>query len=365
MASRTRVVFFGTGLFACVWLLCGVNTLHPADSSSPDTTNQVSGAEPAPAVTPNFQEQQDVIQQAIEQTRREAEAAARRNTEALTQRLTLIQQALEAQHRRELDAVQNSNRATLMVAGALAATGLLGMFCLAFFLMRATNRLTDAAMAVPLSHALGPGPAQNVLTAGDAHLAVGSPAEFAGERFLGAIEQLEKRLHELEHTTPYVPTAGSGSHANGQPKLETAKTEPNPDLESRAGEARHEPGQEQAAAEQPAADSGHAAHVALLLAKGQTLLSLDKAVEALACFDEVIALEPRHADALVKKGNALEKLRRTEEALECYDRAIAADRSLATAYLYKGGVFNRLQRFEEALKCYEQALQTEQKTLAS
>jgi len=86
MASRARVVFFGTGLFACVWLLCGVNTLHSADSSSPDTTNQVSGAEPAPAVTPNFQEQQDVIQQAIEQTRREAEAAARRNTEALTQR---------------------------------------------------------------------------------------------------------------------------------------------------------------------------------------------------------------------------------------------------------------------------------------
>ena len=365
MASRARVGFFGTGLFACVWLLCGANTLYPADSSSPDTTNTVSGAEPTPAVTPNFQEQQDVIQQAIEQTRREAEAAARRNTEVLAQRLTLIQQLLEAQHRRELEAVQNSNWTTLMVAGALAATGLLGMFCLAFFLMRATNRLTDAAMAVPLSHALGPGPTHNVLTAGDAPLAVGSPAEFAGERFLGAIEQLEKRLHELEHTTQYVPSGGAGSHANGQPKLETAKSEPNPDSESHGGATGHEPGEEQTAAQQPAADSGHASHIALLLAKGQTLLSLDKPVEALACFEEVIALEPRHAEALVKKGNALEKLRRTEEAIECYDRAIAADHSLTTAYLYKGGVFNRLQRFEEALKCYEQALQTEQKTLAS
>ncbi|PYK96478.1 MAG: hypothetical protein DME19_19595, partial [Verrucomicrobia bacterium] len=114
-----------------------------------------------------------------------------------------------------------------------------------------------------------------------------------------------------------------------------------------------------------APDSSQAPHLALLLAKGQTLLSLDKPAEALACFDEIISLDPRNAEAFVKKGTALERLRRTEEALECYDRAIAVDRSLTTAYLYKGGVFNRLQRFEEALKCYEQALQTEQKTLAS
>src|SRR5947207_14695940 len=365
MASRTRVVFFGTGLFACVWLLCGVNTLHPADSSSPDTTNQVSGAEPAPAVTPNFQEQQDVIQQAIEQTRREAEAAARRNTEALTQRLTLIQQALEAQHRRELDAVQNSNRATLMVAGALAATGLLGMFCLAFFLMRATNRLTEVAMTVPLSHALGTGYSPNVLTAGDSHLAVGNPTELASARFLGAIEQLEKRLRELEQTAQEAPSVGASNHANSQPNPETAKAEANSDTKAAANTTRHEPEKNQSAWQEPASDSSHPPHVALLLAKGQTLLSLDKPAEALACLEEVISLDPRNAEALIKRGNALERLRRTEEALECYDRAIAVDSSLTTAYLYKGGVFNRLQRFEEALKCYEQALQTEQKTLAS
>ena len=305
-----------------------------------------------------------MIQQAIEQTRREAEAAAMRNAEALTQRLTLIQQSLEAEHKRELEAVQSSNRTALMVAGALAATGLLGMFCLAFFLMRATNRLTEVAMTVPLSHALGTGYSPNVLTAGDSHLAVGNPTELASARFLGAIEQLEKRLRELEQTAQ-AASGGTSGHANEQPNRETAKAEANSDTKAAASTTPHDPEKNRSAWQEPASDSSHPPHVALLLAKGQTLLSLDKPAEALACLEEVIALDPRNAEALIKRGNALERLRRTEEALECYDRAIAVDSSLTTAYLYKGGVFNRLQRFEEALKCYEQALQTEQKTLAS
>src|SRR5437867_944595 len=107
MASRARVDLSGAGVIACIWLFCGAWIVHSAESPSPGATN-ASGAEPTPAVAPNFQEQQDVIQQAIEQTRREAEAAAERNTEALTQRLILFQQMLESQHRRELEAVQSS-----------------------------------------------------------------------------------------------------------------------------------------------------------------------------------------------------------------------------------------------------------------
>ena len=369
MASHARLQFLRVGLIACFWLVCCAWSGRSADSLSPGATN-VSAAEPAPVGVPTFQEQQDVIQQAIEQTRREVEAAAMRNAEALTQRLTLIQQSLETQHQREVEAVQRSNRTALMVAGALAATGLLGMFCLAFFLMRATNRLTEVAMAVPLSHALGTGYSPNVLTAGDSHLAVGNPTELASARFLGAIEQLEKRLRELEQTAQEAPSVGAPSvgasnHVNNQPNPETAKAEANSETKANASTTRHESEKNQSAWQEPASDSSHPPHVALLLAKGQTLLSLDKPAEALACLEEVISLDPRNAEALIKRGNALERLRRTEEALECYDRAIAVDSSLTTAYLYKGGVFNRLQRFEEALKCYEQALQTEQKTLAS
>jgi tetratricopeptide (TPR) repeat protein len=88
---------------------------------------------------------------------------------------------------------------------------------------------------------------------------------------------------------------------------------------------------------------------------------LDKPQEALDCFDEVLALDPEHADALVKKGAALERLQRLDEAIECYDLAIARDNSLTMAYLYKGGVFNRMERYSEALACYELALKSQQK----
>ena len=62
--------------------------------------------------------------------------------------------------------------------------------------------------------------------------------------------------------------------------------------------------------------------------KGQSLLTSDRPEEALACFDEVLAVEPKNAEALVKKGTAFEKMRQPQEALEYYDRAIAADNSL-------------------------------------
>jgi len=349
------------GLSVCTGLFLTAVTVHSADAPSSGDTNVV-GAQSAPAVFPGFQEQQDVVQQAIEQTRREAESSVKRNTEMLTQRLAEFRQSLEAQHQHELEIMQNSNRTALMVAGVLAGAGLLGMFCLAFFLMRATNRLTETTLTVPFAHSLGPGHPPNALGAGDAHLSPGNPAELAGARFLGAVEQLEKRLHELEHTAHTAPAA-TANHANGEPKPETAK--PTGEPETVSGAKALPSAEEVVVLPEATLDSGRASRAALLLAKGQVLVSLDKTVEALACFDEAIALDPGHAEAFVKKGNVLEKLRRTEEALECYDRAIEADSSLTTAYLYKGGVFNRLQRYEDALKCYERALQTGQQTPAS
>jgi tetratricopeptide (TPR) repeat protein len=346
MAPRVRVRnFFGTGLLACVWLFCGTLLIHSADSLPVAT--DITNAEAGPPLPPSFQEQQELVQQAIEQTRREAEAAVKRNADTVAARLDLIERALAQQHKRELEALQNSNRTTLMVAGVLAGTGFLGMLCLALFLMRATNRLTEMTMAVvPLSHRFGPGPAFSTLALGNDSLAAIDPAERAGARLLGAIEQLEKRLNELEQATQ------SPSPASAEQAIRDGGEQPAAD-------------NDQAAAQIPAVDSDQASRGVLLLAKGQTLLNLDQPEEALACFDEVIALEPHNAEAYVKKGAALEKLQREDEAVACYDRAIAADSSLTTAYLHKGGVFNRLERYQEALACYEQALKTEQKSLAS
>src|SRR5206468_4080927 len=99
----------------------------------------------------------------------------------------------------------------------------------------------------------------------------------------------------------------------------------------------------------PGADEGEASHLSLLIGKGQALLNLGQAEDALRCFDQAAALDSTNAETFVKRGIALEKLQRTEEALLSYNRAISADGSMTLAYLYKGSVCNRLQRFREAL----------------
>ena len=61
------------------------------------------------------------------------------------------------------------------------------------------------------------------------------------------------------------------------------------------------------------------------------------------------------AAALAKKGATLEHDGRLEDALACYEQALALDSSLAEAYVGKGNVLNRLERYEEALACFDKA----------
>jgi tetratricopeptide (TPR) repeat protein len=165
----------------------------------------------------------------------------------------------------------------------------------------------------------------------DSQLAMrGDSAQASGGKLLGALERLEKRVCEIEHAA-LVPHHSSetatGDHRGGNGTPDDAK----------------------------------GAQIALLLGKGQSLLHLDQAENAIQCFDEVLGIDSQNTEALVKKGAALEKLKRLEDAIACYDHAIAVDDSMTLAYLYKGGVFNQLERFSEALQCYEKALRTQQK----
>jgi tetratricopeptide (TPR) repeat protein len=96
-------------------------------------------------------------------------------------------------------------------------------------------------------------------------------------------------------------------------------------------------------------------HVAALVARGQALLEQRHPVDALACFEQAIAIDGHTANAFIKKGAALERLGRLDEALVCYERALGLDDSHADAYIGKGNVLNRLERYQEALACFEQA----------
>ena len=149
--------------------------------------------------------------------------------------------------------------------------------------------------------------------------------EMSSTRLLGAIERLEKRIHDLEHTSLLPHTV--------EAEIETI--------------------------------GSNTESVATLMAKGQALLSANEPDKALACFEEVLKADPQHAEALVKKGTALEQLKRLEEAIDCYDKAIASNQAMTVAYLHKGAVYNQLERFSEALECYEQALRTQQKAVNS
>ncbi len=292
----------------------------------------------------------------IERTRKEADAAAKANVDAITARLAALEQSLGAQQKNETSLLQDSNRATLVATGAFAGLGMLAMIFMAWFLWRAMSRLETVVAALPGGTALAhshPGP----LFSNEPPLANVRPVEQSSNRLLGVVDRLEKRVHDLEQTShPSLPLA----HTDPPPGPNgTSETTPAWALSERgSGRAAGAPEQNQADGAPRRVESPD--RVSVILGKGQSLLSLDKPEEAIACFDEAIAIDAQNAEALVKKGTALERLKRLEEAIECYDRAIASNRTMTLAYLYKGGVCNQLERFNEALECYEHALRTQQ-----
>ena len=324
--------------------------LAPASSAETDTNltavsvNETNTQETLRAYL-QLQEQLHLTQLAVEENRKEARETAEQNSDLLAGRLQTIEKALESQRTRELEAMQSSNRTILLAAGTFAAVGFVTMVLMSFFQWRTVSRLAEIAAALPAAFTLGQGASRAALGHGESHVVTVGPAEQSSLRMLGALEQLEKRIYELEHSAHPPGNEGPAAGNGGQGSTF----------------ASSEHGGLAAASRAPSASTGDIDRVTVLMGKGQSMLSLDDAQGAIACYDEVLTIEPNNAEALVRKGTALERLQRLNEAIECYDRAIAADNSLTIAYLHKGGLFNRMERFNEALECYEKALHTQEK----
>lgn len=263
--------------------------------------------------------------EAVDQARDENEATARRSSELLNARLRVIEQTLTNQHDSAVEAMQKSNRFMIVLAATFGGIGFLAMVLTAFCLWRALTRVAQITSSLQPLHALNVRPLTSGLSGPDAPFVTLNGPEMSTSRLLGAIERLEKRIQELERGAP-LPAGGvvAGQIEDGEP----------------------------------------ATRLAALLSRGQEFLDTEQAENALACFEQALALVPNNAEALVKKGSALEQLKRLEEAIACYDRAIAVNDGLTVAYLHKGAVFNQLERFSEALECYEQALRTQQKPVS-
>jgi tetratricopeptide (TPR) repeat protein len=278
-----------------------------------------------------LQQQLRATQLAMEESRVEMQATARRNAEAWSNRVEWLERSLAAQREREQEIIQKANKTMLVAAGTFAGLGFIAMLFTAWLQWRAANRLSDMAASSHMTRSLIPGWSPHSLGAGE--LPPGSGPDAEGTRLFEAVRHLERLIVSLEHTaTPPLKDAPEGE-GNGSA--------------AKAGETDTK--------------SGKAARITLLLGKGQSLLNLNDTEEAVVCFDEVLTLDSNNTEALVKKGVALERQRKLNEAIECYDRAIAADSSMTIAYLYKGGIYNRMERFNEALECYEKALHTQEK----
>lgn len=281
----------------------------------------------------HLQEQVHQTQLSIERSRMEAEALAARNTEALNNRLRQLEVSLEDARkqnyevlRRGMDAVQESNRRMLVLAGVFAVGGLLVLAGTAWLQWRTINRMATMPTLAP---ALGWMPS----TGQQAPL----PLALAGAnaQLLEALGRLEHRISGLEHRDAPNPARGDATSSRASTTFPDGASAP-------AG--NHQPGDE----------------LEKLLREGEALLARDEAAKALECYEAVLRLKPAHAEALLHRGTALERLQRLEEAIASYDRAIAADASMTLAYLYKGGLFNRMERFSEAMECYEKALKVQE-----
>jgi hypothetical protein len=287
--------------------------------------------------------------------------------EAVTIRLGAIEANLAGQQQRALEMVGTSNRTALIVAGMVAGVGVLAILIAALVLARVLNRFSEVMMTLPAAQPVHRASAIPWSTLTELQPMTPTAVEQVSARFLGAIEQLEQRIRELERP----PQSGSPreDHGSSESLSRCATNEstidsqpatiPSSSTLNAAIEASIVP-VESAATISNRVNERHR-RVEEFLIHGESLLQNDNLDEALEQFESALALEPQNADALIRRGMALERLQRMEAALESYDRAIASNGTLTLAYLHKGAVCNRLQRYREALECYERALETEHK----
>lgn len=286
-------------------------------------------------------DQLHATQLAIANSRAETEATARAQATAIAEKLEAIKSAMEAERQRQQVETlranaererqqiesQRSNRTVLWVAVGFGALGLLAMLFMPLVQLRTINRIAEVATQRPAS-------APAALLQNDMDTLPGPTVALSNQRLMTVIERMEKRIFELEHTTVHPLVTTTGTETKGTNGSE--------------GVAH------------PAIPIDDAARVTVLLGKGKFLLSTNKPKDAVACYDEILKIDPNHAEALVKKGAALERLKQDDAAIRCYDRAIQANQKMTLAYLSKAGVCNRLGRYDEAMECYEHALQTEE-----
>ncbi len=90
--------------------------------------------------------------------------------------------------------------------------------------------------------------------------------------------------------------------------------------------------------------------------RGSALLDLKRLDEAVASFDRVLAIHPGVAQSWNNRAIALAGLKHWDEALASYDRALALDRNFAQGWNNRGLALHAMGRLGEALDSFDRAL---------
>jgi len=90
--------------------------------------------------------------------------------------------------------------------------------------------------------------------------------------------------------------------------------------------------------------------------RGCALAGQNRPSEAIASFEEALAIDPRFAEALTNRGGLLLVLKRPEEALASFDAALELDPGLVEAWNNRGNVLSAMGRHEEAVTSYDRVL---------
>jgi tetratricopeptide (TPR) repeat protein len=85
--------------------------------------------------------------------------------------------------------------------------------------------------------------------------------------------------------------------------------------------------------------------------KGNSLLSLGRPEEAIACYDKALEIDPYDACTWSNKGNALNAMNRRQEAVDCCDKALEIDPRYAPAWSTKGEALFALGWIEKSMAC--------------
>lgn len=267
----------------------------------------------------------------LEAAKRANEAASERWIELVDQNNSLsnilsgLQTSLVSQKHREIQIAEEArafNFQVMLAAATVVVVILLASYWFQFRCMNRVMEMTQKMNALPPPTNLPP-----------------PMLEWQSERegkLLEAVKLLESRIEHLEtptRTLAEVKTNGTSTE-NGH------SSEPAVKLIDVG----------------PAEPAPRESKISLLLAKGEILLDMERWEEALKCFQESLAMEPKNAEAHLKKGIALERLNRLEHSLDSYEEAVRLNPSRAFAYVYKARVLAALHRYDEALSVYDSAL---------